>query len=124
MIESQVMGHTIEGIYFVLWRTISLVTLPRNLCFHTQQESFLRGKEIGIPIMQISGPQNCYHANKWATELSYRILHTPRDGKKLWFSKYRSWTRGWGSASPGNWLDTHSLGSHRSPTESEVGWGQ
>lgn len=55
MIESQVRGCTIEGIYFVPWKTISLVTLPRNLRFHTQQESFLRGKEIGIPSMQISG---------------------------------------------------------------------
>lgn len=50
--------------------------------------------------------------------------HKLRDGKKLWFSKYSSRTRGQGSASPGNWLDMHSLGPHLSPTESEMGWSQ
>lgn len=49
--------------------------------------------------------------------------HMLRDGKKLWFSKYSSWTRHRGSASPGNLLDMHSLGPYLSPTESEMGWG-
>lgn len=71
----------------------------------------MRGKETGISITQINGPQkNCIEKSR---HLSYVILkagafymrkkgHKLRDGKKLWFSKYSSWTRGQGSASPGN----------------------